>query len=320
MEYGDWVDKDYGKRFPGAGWMRQLNGPQIVWSGPTVLSDIIIGRVSAKDVIVIQEENNEHGQELVGLGADPRIQMCLESPIFASKFYDNIPPHFKHLLLFSGGTEHIYFPSFDDEDLKDPVPWNDRKFLCMVTSNKHYCGLPIYRDNATASYMTPETYFRSGAGLAFPAAMKTQLHDYRYQAIDYFKNSSGFHLYGRGWDGVHPCIVGECADKLATIRQYKFALCFENGSYPGYVTEKIIDCLVAGVIPVYMGAPDIEQWIPQNLFLDARRWTSFAEMENFLKHYVGIDPEAKIAAGQQWVKSSPYNNRVFAKRILEMCE
>lgn len=42
---------------------------------------------------------------------------------------------------------------------------------------------------------------------------------------------------------------------------YKFVICCENTLVPGYVTEKIISAMLAGCIPIYMGAPDIDQYV-----------------------------------------------------------
>lgn len=39
--------------------------------------------------------------------------------------------------------------------------------------------------------------------------------------------------------------------KLDTISNYKFSVCFENTSYPGYFTEKLLHAKVAGTIPIY---------------------------------------------------------------------
>lgn len=304
MAEGDWMSPDYGKRFPGAGWLRHLSVFAFDRGISVKAGDMALKYADPKDVIVIQEERNGVGMDLVGMGADPRVLMCLESPIFTPHFYDNVPTNFKHRLLFDGGTEHLYFPSFDDEDLKDPVPWNERKFLCMVTANKHYS-------------MLPKTDSPS-----FAKALETQLHDYRYAAINRFWFNPDFDLYGRGWDKIIPQWQGECSDKLATIRNYKFALCFENGSYPGYVTEKIIDCLVAGVIPVYRGAPDRGQYLPGGMYVDAARFKDFDEMEQYLRDLDPEDARDMMIYGSAWLKGrgSVHNNRVFAKRILEMCE
>jgi hypothetical protein len=44
-------------------------------------------------------------------------------------------------------------------------------------------------------------------------------------------------------------------------KQYKFVLAFENTALPFYITEKIINPLRAGVIPIYFGSPRICEYI-----------------------------------------------------------
>lgn len=46
-------------------------------------------------------------------------------------------------------------------------------------------------------------------------------------------------------------------DKLQFLRTMKCNIAFENGAYPGYVTEKILDAFYAGVLPVYWGSSKI---------------------------------------------------------------
>ena len=58
MGEGEWMDKDYGKRFPGAGWMPHLASTEGVWSGETILAEIKKGKLDPKDVVVVQEERN----------------------------------------------------------------------------------------------------------------------------------------------------------------------------------------------------------------------------------------------------------------------
>ena len=48
-------------------------------------------------------------------------------------------------------------------------------------------------------------------------------------------------------------IGGAVKDKIEWLRGYKFNICFENASYPGYLTEKLFDSFLAGCIPVYWG-------------------------------------------------------------------
>lgn len=46
--------------------------------------------------------------------------------------------------------------------------------------------------------------------------------------------------------------------KNTFIKDYIFNLCPENASIPGYVTEKIMQAVMAGCIPIYWGHPDVE--------------------------------------------------------------
>jgi mannosyltransferase OCH1-like enzyme len=50
--------------------------------------------------------------------------------------------------------------------------------------------------------------------------------------------------------------------KLDTQAHYRFSLAFENAIARDYVTEKFYDPLLAGSVPVYLGAPNIEDFAP----------------------------------------------------------
>ena len=59
-------------------------------------------------------------------------------------------------------------------------------------------------------------------------------------------------------------------DKNGFIKKYKFNLAFENASYPGYATEKIIQAFAAGCIPVYWGDPSIDEQFNNKTFINVR--------------------------------------------------
>ena len=75
--------------------------------------------------------------------------------------------------------------------------------------------------------------------------------------------------------------------KLTTLAQYKYCLCFENTNHPvlsaGYVTEKILDCLNTRTIPIYLGASNVEKYIPPACFIDFRKFKDFAELDRYLR-------------------------------------
>ncbi|EXC17335.1 Glycoprotein 3-alpha-L-fucosyltransferase A [Morus notabilis] len=51
-------------------------------------------------------------------------------------------------------------------------------------------------------------------------------------------------------------------DKVQALKRYKFSLAFENSNEEDYVTEKFFQSLVAGSVPVVIGAPNIQDFAP----------------------------------------------------------
>jgi alpha-1,3-fucosyltransferase 10 len=63
--------------------------------------------------------------------------------------------------------------------------------------------------------------------------------------------------------------------KQSVIARYKFTLAFESSVCRDYVTEKFFDPLLAGSVPVYLGAPNIAELAPaDDCYVDASRFES----------------------------------------------
>lgn len=75
-------------------------------------------------------------------------------------------------------------------------------------------------------------------------------HNTRLDWVDKLKDK--LDLYGRGFQ--------EVAKKDDAINDYMFSVTIENDEYETYWTEKVLDCFVAGTIPVYLGSPDIGEF------------------------------------------------------------
>ena len=56
-------------------------------------------------------------------------------------------------------------------------------------------------------------------------------------------------------------------EMIKVFSQYKFIVSFENSHNPGYITEKIFNALLAQTIPIYDGAPDIDEFINRQRFI-----------------------------------------------------
>jgi hypothetical protein len=71
--------------------------------------------------------------------------------------------------------------------------------------------------------------------------------------------------------------------KLKLYATYKFVIAFENSCTEDYVTEKFYDPILAGAVPVYLGAPNINEFAPaMGSFIDTRDFESPKELASFL--------------------------------------
>ena len=83
-------------------------------------------------------------------------------------------------------------------------------------------------------------------------------------------------LYNNMPGGWRPETV---ADKVKFMSDYKFNLCFENSSYPGYCTEKLFEALCAKTVPIYWGSPTAALDFNPRAFLN--RYDYASEQEFF---------------------------------------
>ena len=216
------------------------------------------------------------------------------------------------------------YPYPFDSVIEDAWKNEDRRFLAIINGNK----VP-----------------RLGTG---------ELYSERLRAVAFFEARGEIDLYGVGWDGP-PFRVGETRvprpvrrlaylaerrwdsarpgrdpllaaarrawrgsvpSKSATLSRYAFAICFENMVMQGWVTEKIFDCLVAGTIPVYLGAPDIEHWVDPECFVDMRRFSGYGELADYLHALSPAEVGAYREAGREYFGSSrfrPFTKHAFAE-------
>ena len=72
--------------------------------------------------------------------------------------------------------------------------------------------------------------------------------------------------------------------KRAVIAAYKFCLAFENSIAPDYVTEKFFEPLLAGTVPVYLGAPNVADFAPgPKSYIDATAFAGPDDLAAYLK-------------------------------------
>lgn len=83
-------------------------------------------------------------------------------------------------------------------------------------------------------------------------------------------------------------------DKVSFIKKYKFTLAFENSSTSGYTTEKLVEPMLAGSIPIYWGNPDVGRDFNPKSFINVSDFINFeAAIDYILK--VDAEPERYLA-------------------------
>lgn len=173
---------------------------------------------------------------------------------------------------------HDHFPGFFERDI----------FSCLINANK-----------------------------AFKESLSSDLYLERINTIRWYEKNAPemFELYGMGWDKATPAFNiagrirrsvsrartrlfghkpfpsyrGEVRDKSEVLRRSKFSYCYENSrDLSNYITEKILDSLVNGCVPVYWGADNVLDYIPEDCFIDRRK---FKDTSAVHEHLLSISAE-----------------------------
>lgn len=95
-------------------------------------------------------------------------------------------------------------------------------------------------------------------------------------------------------------------DKVEFIRHYKFTIAFENGSHPGYTTEKIFEPMLVHSTPIYWGNPLVERDFNTRSFINVH---DFADLDGAVERVVAVDSDPALYRA---VLAQPYftGNRV----------
>jgi hypothetical protein len=86
--------------------------------------------------------------------------------------------------------------------------------------------------------------------------------------------------------------VGEkIVDKLAFQKKHKFCIAFENSSYPGYTTEKILDVYQSNCLPIYFGNPNITTDFNNGTFINGH---DFKNNEDLINYIIKVDQDYNL--------------------------
>jgi glycosyl transferase family 10 (putative fucosyltransferase) len=104
--------------------------------------------------------------------------------------------------------------------------------------------------------------------------------------IGYLKELMSYlnvHSYGKTLNNMTLKNDEGIASKAYSIAGYKFSLAFENAIAKDYVTEKFFHPLIMGSVPVYLGAPNIDEFAPgDHCYINVRDFPSVKDLAAYL--------------------------------------
>jgi hypothetical protein len=306
-------DTDYARQFPGAEAVAALGAALRDAGLETVTADVYLsGPNAGRPAVCLSNEITRFTDDLLSFeSVVPVACSSAESPIVAIGFYKRIKEvseRFHHVFLWSG-MRHKATGGATFHEMSWPYPpfeppafgpsWSERGFLVLVNSNKRIFVPPTRFIHPRHPRITARGFLPAWRLLRLRRSepwLASELYKDRLDTIRHFSRSADFDLFGRGWSDTSTLSRDEARavarsyrgevpafEKVSTLSNYRFALCFENTAFPGYVTEKIFDCFAAGCIPIYLGAPDIKDLVPACSFIDARDFRDFAGLESFIR-------------------------------------
>ncbi len=183
------------------------------------------------------------------------------------------------------------------------------------------------------------------ANKAFKEVLPNDLYLERLKTIRWYEGQApaDFALYGLGWDKSTPAYTlsgriarsysrlktrlfgtppfpsyrGELSDKGEVLRRARYSYCYENSrDISNYVTEKMLDSLVHGCVPVYWGADNVAELVPPACYIDRRRFRDTAAVHQHLR---SIDDE-RYRGYQQAIRdflASPAAHRFSSGQVVQ---
>ncbi|MDQ2719745.1 MAG: glycosyltransferase family 10 [Bacteroidota bacterium] len=99
--------------------------------------------------------------------------------------------------------------------------------------------------------------------------------------------------------------VGYLVDyKMQFIKDYKFVISFENSSYPGYTSEKLIEPMHVNSIPVYWGNPLVQIDFNTKSFINVSDFKSYDEAIEYIIELDKNEDKYLEMAAEPWLNGN----------------
>ena len=172
-----------------------------------------------------------------------------------------------------------------DESLLNRKTFN-YKFLPSETNIIEDSSIKIYEKSKMTSFIYSDKTFLPG-------------HKVRFEIANFLKSKKySIDSYGHGCNPVKK--------KADALKDYMFSIAVENNNAVNYFTDKILDCFVTGVVPVYWGCPNVSSFFNKEGIL---HFTTIEELEYILNNL----------SHDLYFSMLPFVRENFEKAKLYMC-
>jgi hypothetical protein len=193
-------------------------------------------------------------------------------------------------------------------DLFKYEQWKQRPIrLSLIASNKvSSSSNNNYRIRRRLAQSLPKELLSVYGGL-WTSNLRSRLH-HRAGVLSFALNSrilpNMIELYGSLFRR-YPSAVGMIRDKHEIIRKSQFSLVVENDN--DYVSEKLIDALLSGSLPIYFGGDCQRVGIPTGLVItDLRDERAIVEFLDNISQQEVLDFQRRL---EEWLKSPSFYER-----------
>jgi hypothetical protein len=136
------------------------------------------------------------------------------------------------------------------------------------------------------------------------------------QRNNFFKKLSEYKKVDSGGKYLNN-IGAPVENKIEFIKDYKFIICFENISFPGYTTEKIIEAMKADCIPIYWGNPNISKEFNTKSFINVHEYRSFDEVIERVKQIDNNNQAYLDMINQPWLNDNTVSIKYTKDYLLD---
>jgi alpha(1,3/1,4) fucosyltransferase len=233
-----------------------------------------------------------------------------------------------------------YLKKFDKIFTYNDKLIDGKKIIKFINGSYDFSKIKIAKPKSQSGYVLicrNKKSFRRG-----------ECYSLRNRVITFFESKNiKFDLYGFGWDlrAFNNKIIevffnrlpikrpksrfiknykGTINNKREKASEYLFQFSIENSNNTeGYISEKIFDAFYSNNIPIYCGAPNIKNFIPEDCFINMSDFLSIDELIDFTSKLNKLDIETLKKSRDKFLSSSKahlfsadFNSKILINEVI----